>query len=148
MFFRGYITEGVILTLTSFFSMSKLTEEINMVLDTTVRRLNSYLWDKKIMLPSMGSLLIMVGPDTYMVNLDVGYMFYNFRLSPVLENYCGVDLGYYLGNKKEWQVTPLWMLWVRLMMGVMLSTYAAIQDLLWSSEVVKGDRSEPDNPFR
>ena len=69
MFFRGYITEGVILTLTSFFSMSKLTEEINMVLDTTVIILNSYVWDKKFMFPSMGSLLIMVGTDTYMVKL-------------------------------------------------------------------------------
>ena len=104
--------------------MSKLTEEINMVLDTTVRRLNSYLWDKKIMLPSMGSLLIMVGPDTYMVNLDVGYMFYNFRLSPVLENYCGVDLGYFMGHKKDHQVKPLWMIWVRPIIYLFLYLYA------------------------
>ena len=91
---------------------------------------------------------MVVVTKTHMVNLDVGESFYHFQLSLVLENYCGVDLGYYLGNKKEWQVTPLWMLWIRLMIGVMLSTYAAIQDLLWSSEVVRGDRSEPDNPFR
>ena len=34
------------------------------------------------------------------------------------------------------------------MMGLMLSRYAAIQDLLWASEVVRVDRSDTDNLFR
>ena len=75
-------------------------------------------------------------------------MFYNFQLSLVLAKYCGWDLGSYLGDKKDFQGTTLWMLWVRLMMGLMLSPYAAIQGLLWASDVVKGDRSDPNNPFR
>ena len=34
------------------------------------------------------------------------------------------------------------------MMVLVLSPYAAIQGLLWVGEVVRGDRGDPDNPFR
>ena len=34
------------------------------------------------------------------------------------------------------------------MMGMVLSPDAVIQGLLWASEVVRGDSSDPDNPFR
>ena len=34
------------------------------------------------------------------------------------------------------------------MMGLVLSTYADIQRLFYSSEVVRGDSIEPNNPFR
>ena len=54
-----------------------------------------------IMLPPMGSLLIVLGPETHMVDLDVEGFFYNFRLSSVLAKYCGVDLGYYMGRKTD-----------------------------------------------
>ena len=40
------------------------------------------------------------------------------------------------------------MRWVRLMMDMVLSPYSSIQDLLWASEVVRGDSIDPDNPFR
>ena len=101
-----------------------------------------------IMLPPMGSLLIVLGPETHMVDLDVEGFFYNFWLSSVLAKYCGVDLGSYMGHKKDLQGTYIWILWLRLMIGLVLSPYHAIQGLLWAIEVVRGDRSDPDNPFR
>ena len=75
-------------------------------------------------------------------------MFYKFQLSSVLDKYYGVYLGYYLGHKKDWQGTPLWMRWVRLLMGLVLYPYAYIQGLLWVIEVVRGDRGDPYNPLR
>ena len=65
-----------------------------------------------------------------------------------MPKYCGEDLGFYLRHNKDQQVTPLWMHWLRLIMGLMLSPYAYIQELLWTSVVVRGDRSDPDNLFR
>ena len=41
---RGYITEGVILAFTSFFSFPKSTEYIRMVFDNTVSGLKDSLW--------------------------------------------------------------------------------------------------------
>ena len=75
---RGYITEVFILALKSFFSLPKGTYYISMVFDTTVSGLNYYLWSPKFMLPSMGSLLMIVGLETQMFNINVGEVFYNF----------------------------------------------------------------------
>ena len=72
---------------------------------------------------------------------------YNFRLSLLLAKYCGVDLVSYMGHKNDGQGTPLWMRWVRLMMYLVLSPYAYIQGLLWSREVERIDRSDPNNSF-
>ena len=47
---RGYITEGVILVPTSFFYVPKVTEDICMVFDSTVSRVNDYPWAPKFML--------------------------------------------------------------------------------------------------
>ena len=72
---RGYITEGFIIALTSFFSVPMGTDDIRMVFDATVSRLKNSLWAPNFMLPSMGSLLMMVGLETHMVDLDVGGVF-------------------------------------------------------------------------
>ena len=145
---RGYITEGLILILTSFFAVPKVKYDIHMVFDATVSGINNYICAPNFTFPSMGSLFMMVGPETHMVELYVGEIFYNFRLSLMLAKYCGVYLGFYMGHKKDCQETPLWMCWVQLMMGLVLYPYASIQGLLWVSEVLRGDRSYPDNPFR
>ena len=71
-----------------------------MVFDAFVSGLKNSLWYPNIMFLYMESLHIMVGPKTHMVDLNVGEMFYNFLLSLVLENYCGLDLVSYLGHKK------------------------------------------------
>ena len=69
---RVYITEGVILALTSLFSVLKGTNDIRMVFDATISGINNSLWDPNFMLPSMGSFPVMVGPETHMVDIDVG----------------------------------------------------------------------------
>ena len=89
---RGYMTELLILTLTYLFSVPKVTEDISMVFNATVRVLNDSLRYTFFMEPSMGSLLMMVVPKTHMVNLYAGEMFYNFRFYPVTATYCRVDL--------------------------------------------------------
>ena len=59
-----------------------------------------------------------------------------------------MDLGSYLGHKKGHQGRDLWMLWVCVMMGLVLFPYAAIHGMLWASELVMGDRNDPNNPFK
>ena len=75
---RGYIKEGVILNMTSFFSVPKLTEDIRMVFYVTVSGLNKYLRFPNFMSPSICSLLMMMGPQTHMVDLDSGEIFTTF----------------------------------------------------------------------
>ena len=96
----------MILILKSLFYLSKGTDDIRMVFDTTVSVLNDSLRDPNFMLLSMGSLLMMLGPEMHMVDLNVGETFYNFQISSVLAKYCGVDLVSYMGHNKDHQVTP------------------------------------------
>ena len=83
-----------------------------------------------------------------MIDLDIWEMFYNFQLFLVLEMNYGVDFKYYLCHKKDHQGTPLWVLWVSPMIGLVLSLYIPIQGLLWKSCLVTGDSSDLDNLFR
>ena len=46
-------------------------------------------------------LLMMESTETHIVDLYVGEIFNKFRLSSVMEKYCGVYLGSYLGHKKD-----------------------------------------------
>ena len=48
---RVYITEGVILVLTSFFSIPKGADDIRIVFDATVSVLNDSIWDPNFLLP-------------------------------------------------------------------------------------------------
>ena len=145
---RGYIMEVTTLALTSLFYVPKVKDDILMVFDATTSGLNDSLWAPNFTFLSMVSLIMMVGLETHMFNLDFGGVFYSFQLSSFLEMYFGVGLVSYLGYKKDRQGTPLWMLWVSFMVGLVLFPYAAIQVLLWGSGVVMGDRREPNNPFR
>ena len=66
----------------------------------------------------------------------------------MLAKCCGVDLRNDLNQNRTNKVITQWLIWLRPMMGVILSPYSSIQGLLWASEVVKGDRIDPGNPFR
>ena len=93
---RGYTTEGLILALLSLFSVPKVIDDIRMVFDETVSGLNDFLWYPNFMLPSMGSLLMMVGPEMHMVNLDVGEFFIRFYFHWLLPSIA------------EWILDPIW----------------------------------------
>ena len=71
-----------------------------MVFDATVGELNEYLWEPNFMIPVVASFFMMVGPETHMVDLDAGEIFYKFRRSSVLGKYFGVYLGNYLKYKE------------------------------------------------
>ena len=102
-----------------------------MVFDVNLSGLKNYLRVPNFILLSMGSSPMMVDPKTQVVDLDVGEMFYNFRLLLVLANYSGVDFGSYLEHKKYQQGTTLCMRWAHRMMVLVLSTYYVVKGLLW-----------------
>ena len=77
---RGYISEGVILALRSLFPVPRVVKYICMVFGATISGLNDSMWYPNFILPSMVSFLMMLGLKMHMVNLDVGEMFYNFRI--------------------------------------------------------------------
>ena len=78
---RGYLELGFILSLASFFVVPKIMEVTRMVFDDTLSGNNEGMQYPNFMLPLAGVIRMVVGPYTHMVDLDVGEIFYNFRLS-------------------------------------------------------------------
>lgn len=89
---REYILEGFVASLIRFFGVPKGPMGIQMVYDGSVSGLNDALWAPFFVLPTVSSQLSGISPDSYMRNNDLGEMFLNFQLDPLIQPYCGVDL--------------------------------------------------------
>jgi len=81
---RAYIGIGLVLYLTRYFDLPNGEDDGRMIFDATVIGVNDALWAPTFMFPIMECLLMSVGPGTFMKDRDIGEMFYNFRLSPVV----------------------------------------------------------------
>jgi hypothetical protein len=144
---RRYIAPGFVASLTSFFAVPKGADDIRMVYDASVSGLNDSIWVPRFPLPTIKTHLRAVEEGTYMADLDVGEMFLNFVLHSDLRALCGVDLTLYGGTVDEFQ-TVAWEVWQRAAMGLKPSPYQAVQGMMVAEEMIKGDRTDPKNPFR
>lgn len=138
---RGYIISGLVLSLTSYFCVPKGEGDIRMVYDGTKSGLNEVLWVPSFSLPDIGTLLSKVEENTWMCDIDIGDMFLNFCLDKNLHKYCGVDLSPYFDFTS-------WKHWGRCAMGLKPSPYVCVRSLLYGEEIIRGDKSDPTNPFR
>ena len=80
-----------------------------------------------------------------MVYLNVGVILYDFRPSPVLAKYYGVYISPYFPIIKNISGLLYWLRWT---MGLLLSLYLEIQELLFTSGMVQGDIKYSYNCFR
>lgn len=86
-------------------------------------------------------------------DIDIGEMFLNFMLHPLLCPYCGVDVSHVQSSDEtdaEWEAKRRnkWERWARDCMGLADSPYRAIQVILWAKEIALGSKSDPANPFQ
>ena len=70
-----------------------------MVFDETMNVLKEAILAPNFMLPLVVILIVMMGPDIHMEELDVIDMFWNFRLSSMFANYYVVCMGPYLQDE-------------------------------------------------
>lgn len=139
---KGYIGEGLVKSLTSFFQVPKGEGDIRMVYDATKCGLNEVLWVPSFSLPDADNLLELVEEVSWMADIDIGEMFLNFPLDKFLQSYCGVDFGPYLPEVKSW------LRWLRCAMGLKPSPYVAIRFLLFATEIIRGWKNDPKNALR
>jgi hypothetical protein len=138
---RGYVTNGNVESLTCFFAVPKGEGDIRLVFDGTKSGWNDVLWAPSFTLPSLSSLLYTLEPGTWMADIDVAEMFYNFLLDPAVQPLCGVDLLPYFSELTTWER------WTRCVMGLKPSPHGCIRMDLLGDEVNKGNHLSPDNPF-
>lgn len=118
-----------------------------MVYDASKSQLNACLWAPNFALPMVDTLVSGIDEHSWLGDIDIGEMFFNFMLHPELQPYAGVDLRPYWQEECPRNQT-LWERWVRCLMGLKPSPYKCIKALLLAIEVVKGDRRDPCNPFQ
>jgi hypothetical protein len=144
---RGYISAGMVESLTAFFAVPKGIDDIRLVYDGSVSGLNLSIWVPRFFLPtSIGTHLRAVDEDTYMADVDIGEMFLSFILHRGLQAFARVDLTHYF--PKDDKGSKVWETWQRAAMGLRSSPYQAVQAMSIAEEVIKGKRRDPDNIYR
>ena len=88
---KGYIAEGKVVSLTSYFAVPKDTGDIWMVYDATASGLNECLWSPNFWLPSAEGLVECMSGDSWQGDLDMGEQFLNFHLHQDLQQFCGIN---------------------------------------------------------
>jgi hypothetical protein len=139
---KGYVEDGQILSLMSYFDVPKGEDDVRMVYDGTASGLNGTLWAPWFPLPNNSCLLRALEPGYCMADNDVGEMFHNFMLHKDLRQFCGLDFSPYYPAEVENRNSKgrLWMRWNRLAMGLRPSPYCATQGMMIAREIILGDR--------
>jgi len=141
--FRGkrYVNCGTAMSLTPFFTVPKGDGDVRVVFDGTKSKLNDALWAPPFVLPTIVSLLRCVEPGTWMADIDIGEMFYNYSLDSRIQPYCGVDISPYFDGVTTWEV------WTRCVMGIRSSPHGCTLMEMIGDEMARGDPKDPRNPF-
>jgi len=144
---RGYLAEGHVCSLTSFFTVPKGDKVIHVVYNGTKSGLNDCLWAPWFHLPTVEQHLRAVIPGTYLGDVDIGEQFHNLVMHASLQPYAGVDVTPFF---PEEILTPvegtrgkqtLWLRWTRCGMGFKMSPYNAGQAMLFAEEFSRGKPS-------
>jgi hypothetical protein len=143
---RGYISPGVVESLTAFFAVPKGDDDIRLVYDGSISGLNSFLWVPWFFLPTIRTHLRAVDEGIYMADVDIGERFLNFTLHRELRALAGVDITKYVAGKN--QDALVWETWQRAAMGLRSSPYQAVQAMGVAKEMIWGKRKDPNNVFR
>ena len=89
---RGYLEEGKVKNLTSYFAVPKGLGDIRVVYDASKSLLNSALWSPNFGLPTIHTVLRATSFESWFKDADLGEHFLNFPLDKRLRPYVGVDV--------------------------------------------------------
>jgi hypothetical protein len=148
---RGYISPGLVVSLTSYFAVPKGELDIRLVYDGTSSGLNEALWAPSFWMPTSESAVRVISFYSYLFDADIGECFLNFPNDRRLRKYCGVDLSPFKGRltaRRNFIQGLLWECWGRGFMGCKSSPYNTVRYLYLADEFCRGDRRHPKNPMR
>jgi hypothetical protein len=87
-----YVDSGLESALTSLFAMIKGHDDFRMVFKCTLSSLNAALWAQWFCMYNVTSHIRVVEPGTFMADVDIGEMFMNFFLDPLIQLFADVGL--------------------------------------------------------
>jgi hypothetical protein len=87
---RGYISPGLVVSLTSYFAVPKGDLDIRLMHDHTSSGLNAALWPPSFWMPTSESAVRVIYFYSFLFDSDIGEHFLNFPNDKRLRKYCGV----------------------------------------------------------
>lgn len=114
--------------------MEGVIQDWRIVYDAGVNGLNDAMWVSSFWMPNVQSLLRILDTNSWMEDRDMGEMFINFPLHRSVRKCTDVNLRP-LAFAKNSEFGVDWQEWRRCLMG-------------FRSEVIRGNRHNPDNPFQ
>ena len=145
---KGYLVQGEVKSLTSFFAVPKGEGDVRIVYDGTKSGLNNQLWAPWFPLPTIDTHLRSLNAGYCMGDIDFSEQFLNFILHEKVQKYAGVDVSPFFPELIDTTKHVLWLHWQRCGMGFVPSPYNAIQGTLFAEEVIRGNHTASDNVFR
>jgi hypothetical protein len=148
---RGYISPGLVVSLTSYFAVAKGDTDIRLVYDGTSSGLNAALWAPSFWMPTSESAVRVISFYSYLFDSDIGECFLNFPNDKRVRKYCGVDLTPFRGlltSRPRFISGLLCESWTRDLMGCKSSPYNSVRYLYLADEFCRGDRKALKNPMR
>jgi hypothetical protein len=144
---RGYISPGLVVSLTSYFAVPKGDQDIRLVYDGTSSGLNDALWAPSFWMPTSESAVRVISFYSFLFDSNIGECFLNFPHDKCLRKYCGVDLSPFvsvLDSRPRFSSGLLWESWNRGFMGCKSSPYNSVRYLYLADEFCKA----LNNPMR
>jgi hypothetical protein len=117
---RGYISPGLVVSLTSYFAVAKGDTDIHLVYNGTSSGLNAALWAPSFWMPTSKSAVRVISFYSYLFDSDIGECLLNFPNDKRVRKYCGIDLPPFLGlltSRPRFISGLLWESWTRGFMG-------------------------------
>ena len=148
---RRYICPGQVTSLTDYFDVPKGINDVRMVYNGTSCGLNDLLWAPSFWLPNTITAARLLDFSSFCVDLDLGEMFLNFPLDPMLRPYAGVDLTPFRGRIDGVigeSSSRIWERWERQFMGLRPSPFNSVRFYYWAEEFARGSRLVSSNPMR
>jgi hypothetical protein len=108
---RGYISLGLVVSLTSYFAVPKGDLDIRLVYDGTSSGLNEALWVPSFWMPTSESAVRVISFYSFLFDSDIAECFLNFPNDLKIRKYCGVDLSPFQGLLRCWPSFVDGLLW-------------------------------------
>jgi hypothetical protein len=148
VFARRYLVYGLILSLTSLFSVPKGETDIRMVYNGTSSGMNAHISAPWFALPTMYALDRALEVGTFMGDSDIGEMFLKIMLEENCACLAGVDLTHYIPKCEQAGEGRRHLVWWNIcLMGGTFSPYQTGQGMGHAKEMITGDPHDYLNDF-
>jgi hypothetical protein len=149
VFARRYFIYGMILSLKSFFAVSKGNTDIRLVYNGTSSGLNAHLWAPWFALSTMCVMLGALELDTFMADSESGGMILNFMFEERCARLAGVDLTHYVERGEGALEGKIHLVqWGRCLMAGTFSPYQTGQGMGHAKEMIMGDPNHELNVYQ